>query len=255
MEVAFQSDVGKLRSHNEDSGGVFLSPNGYVLAIVADGMGGHQAGDVASQMTIQAMSKRWSEVDNLETAQAIEVWLREKITEVNHLLFDHAKNNPQCHGMGTTLVAVVCTEQFITFAHVGDSRAYLMNKEAALTQKTSDHSLVNELVRSGQITELEAENHPRRNVLLRALGTEQEVKIDIETIHWDENSYVLLCSDGLTNKVSNNEIQEILQQDNTLPEKAASFISLANKRGGEDNISVAIVKNVLVESDGDDNDR
>ncbi|MCD8502468.1 MAG: Stp1/IreP family PP2C-type Ser/Thr phosphatase [Bacillaceae bacterium] len=254
MEVAFQSDVGKLRSHNEDSGGVFLNPNGKILAIVADGMGGHQAGDVASQMTIQAMAKKWSSIEDLETAHAIETWLREQIVEVNQLLFDHAKNNTQCQGMGTTLVAVVCTEQFITFAHVGDSRAYLMDKEV-LTQKTSDHSLVNELVRSGQITEIEAENHPRRNVLLRALGTEEEVKIDIETIHWDEGSYVLLCSDGLTNKVTKNEIQEVLQQDLPLTEKASYFITLANKRGGEDNISVAMVKNVFTESDGDEIDR
>lgn len=251
MEVTFQSDVGQLRAHNEDSGGVFFSKDGVVLAVVADGMGGHQAGDVASQMTIQILSDKWQETENINTPNSIEAWLKEQVLDVNQQLFDHAKSNPTCQGMGTTLVAVICTDQFITFAHVGDSRAYLLNKQV-LTQKTSDHSLVNELVRSGQITESEAENHPRRNVLLRALGTEAEVKVDIQTINWDEDSYILLCSDGLTNKVTKNEIQNLLlQQESNLMDKAAHLITLANDRGGEDNISVAIVKNVKLESAGD----
>ena len=256
MEVAFKSDVGQIRSHNEDNGGLIHNKEGFVLAVVADGMGGHQAGDVASQMTIEILSNKWRETEALSTPTSIEAWLNEAVNDVNAQIFEHAKNNPQCQGMGTTLVAVVCTNQFITYAHIGDSRAYLMNGETFI-QKTIDHSLVNELVRSGQITELEAENHPRRNVLLRALGTEEKVKIDIETINWDEGSFILLCSDGLSNKVTDEEMFQVVQKEATsLDEKVTTLVTMANERGGEDNISIALVyHNGSETNDGDVDDR
>ncbi|QOY34419.1 Stp1/IreP family PP2C-type Ser/Thr phosphatase [Anaerobacillus isosaccharinicus] len=253
MKVAFKSDVGQVRSHNEDNGGFTHNKEGVLLAVVADGMGGHQAGDVASQMTIEILSKKWQETDGITTPTTIESWLAEAITDVNAQLFIHSLNNPQCQGMGTTLVAVVCTNQFVTYAHIGDSRAYLINKETIL-QKTEDHTLVNELVRSGQITPLEAENHPRRNVILRALGTERTIKVDIKTIEWDEEDFILLCSDGLSNKVTDAEMSEVLQKNLSLEEKAAELITVANERGGEDNISVALVHNSHKENRGDGDD-
>lgn len=254
MEAAFRSDVGQVRSHNEDHGGFTCNKDGTMLAIVADGMGGHQAGDVASKMAIEIVLAKWQQTEGLMTPASIETWLLDAITAVNHDIFIHSETNPQCQGMGTTLVAVVCTKQFVTYAHIGDSRVYLFNGDS-FTQKTEDHSLVNELVRSGQITALEAENHPRRNVLLRALGTERKVKIDIKTINWDEGSSVLLCSDGLSNKIKDNEMYEIILKDNNLEEKINELILIANERGGEDNISVAIVLNTSSENSGDGNDR
>lgn len=254
MKVAFKSDVGQVRSHNEDNGGFTHNKEGVLLAVVADGMGGHQAGDVASQMTIEILSKKWQETYGITTPTTIESWLAEAITDVNAQLFIHSLNNPQCQGMGTTLVAVVCTNQFVTYAHIGDSRAYLINKETIL-QKTEDHTLVNELVRSGQITPLEAENHPRRNVILRALGTERTIKVDIKTIEWDEEDFILLCSDGLSNKVTDSEMSDVLQKDLSLEEKATELITVANVRGGEDNISVALVHNSKKENCGDGDDR
>ncbi|OIJ17785.1 protein phosphatase [Anaerobacillus alkalidiazotrophicus] len=239
MDVAFKSDVGQIRSHNEDNGGFSKNKDGLLLVIVADGMGGHQAGDVASLMTIEKLLGKWRETSELETPTSIEKWLDEAISDVNEQVYQHSTENPQCQGMGTTLVAVVCSDQFVTYAHIGDSRAYLMNGET-LAQKTEDHSLVNELVRSGQITEVEAENHPRRNVLLRALGTEKTIKIDIETINWDKGSYILLCSDGLSNKVKDEEIFQVIQKKMSLDMKISELISLANERGGEDNITIAI---------------
>ncbi|MCT8139778.1 Stp1/IreP family PP2C-type Ser/Thr phosphatase [Anaerobacillus sp. CMMVII] len=254
MKVAFKSDVGQVRSHNEDNGGFTHNKDGILLAVVADGMGGHQAGDVASKMTIELLSSKWQEAKGVTTPTSIELWLEQSITEINAHLFEHSLKHPQCQGMGTTLVAVVCTSQFVTYAHIGDSRAYLLNGNV-FEQKTEDHTLVNELVRSGQITLLEAENHPRRNVILRALGTERTIKVDIKTIEWDEGSFILLCSDGLSNKIKDEEMFEVLKKDTSLEEKVVDLINDANERGGEDNISVALVFNSDQENRGDGDDR
>ncbi|WP_251549107.1 Stp1/IreP family PP2C-type Ser/Thr phosphatase [Neobacillus muris] len=241
MKAVFLTDRGKVRLHNEDAGGVFLNPDGIRLAIVADGMGGHRAGDVASEMTLTQLKDEWEKATGIETAEIAEKWLKESITKVNALLLDHATNNSECDGMGTTIVAAIITDRFATVAHIGDSRGYLLN-ETGFKQITDDHSLVNELVKTGQISKEDAEHHPRKNVLLRALGTEKAVDIDITTIIFEEGDILLLCSDGLSNKVSEKEMTEILLNDDELDQKASTFISLANQYGGEDNITLVIVE-------------
>lgn len=241
MNAVFMTDQGKVRQHNEDSGGIIINHDGYRLAIVADGMGGHRAGDVASQMTYMALSKQWENSSGILTADQSEKWLEEQIIAVNSLLFDHARNNAECDGMGTTIVAVIATDHFATVANIGDSRCYLLN-ESGFKQVTEDHSLVNELVRFGQISKEDAEHHPRKNVLLRALGTTEQVAMDIKTIIFEEGDIFLLCSDGLSNKVSEQEMMEILKSNSPLEQKAASLIGFANDYGGEDNITLAIVE-------------
>jgi serine/threonine protein phosphatase PrpC len=241
VKAVFSTDQGKVRQHNEDSGGIISNLDGHRLAIVADGMGGHRAGDVASGMTLNELKKQWENTKGITTADKAEKWLKENILKVNSLLFDHAQNNSDCDGMGTTVVAAVCTEHFATIANIGDSRCYLLN-EAGFNQLTEDHSLVNELVRFGQITKEDAEHHPRKNVLLRALGTEEKVEMDIKTIMFEEGDCLLLCSDGLSNKVNENELKEILANNEELEQKAEKLISLANDYGGEDNITLAIVE-------------
>jgi PPM family protein phosphatase len=240
MKAVFTTDKGKVRTHNEDSGGIFLNLDGNRLAIVADGMGGHRAGDVASVMTTNHLKDLWETTTNIVKADQAEGWLKNQIVKVNNLLFEHAKNNLECDGMGTTIVAAICTDGFATVAHIGDSRCYILN-ESGFQQLTEDHSLVNELLRSGQISKEEAEHHPRKNVLLRALGTEESVEMDIKTIMFEEGDVLLICSDGLSNKVSNQEMNEILVNEDALEQKASKLITLANKYGGEDNISLAIV--------------
>lgn len=143
--------------------------------------------------------------------------------------------------MGTTIVSAICTDQFATIGHIGDSRCYLFNQHG-FQQITEDHSLVNELVKTGQISKEDAEHHPRKNVLLRALGTEKDVKLDIKTISVDEHDQLLLCSDGLSNKLSEQAMLDILTSDRSLEEKAQTLIHLANEHGGEDNITLAIVE-------------
>ncbi|MGE7661853.1 Stp1/IreP family PP2C-type Ser/Thr phosphatase [Peribacillus sp. NPDC097197] len=241
MRAIFKTDRGKVRQHNEDNGGVFSNPEGVRLAIVADGMGGHRAGDVASGMTIDLLKERWEESSGIETANDAENWLKTQILLVNQLLFEHAEANLECKGMGTTIVAAICTDKFATIANIGDSRCYLYN-ESGFKQVTEDHSLVNELVRSGQITKEDAEHHPRKNVLLRALGTELQVEMDITTVIFEEQDMLLLCSDGLTNKVSEVELEEMLNNGHSLEEKAQSLIEMANNYGGEDNITLVLVQ-------------
>jgi protein phosphatase len=241
MRAIFKTDRGKVRQHNEDNGGIFKNSEGVRLAIVADGMGGHRAGDVASAMTIDLLKKGWEVSTGIETANDAEDWLKQQIFTVNQLLFEHAEANTECKGMGTTIVAAICTDKFATIANIGDSRCYLYN-ESGFKQVTEDHSLVNELVRSGQISKEDAENHPRKNVLLRALGTEKMVEMDIRTIIFEEEDILLLCSDGLSNKVSEAEMNSVLKNEEPLEEKAGKLITLANEYGGEDNITLAIVE-------------
>ncbi|PYZ97969.1 protein phosphatase [Alteribacter lacisalsi] len=244
MDAVLKTDVGQIRAHNEDDGAYAWNSDGQLFVIVADGMGGHQAGDVASRMTKESLIDKWKKAAVFRTPLEAEQWLEASVREVNGELYEHASGNPECQGMGTTVVAAMCTNQFVTTAHVGDSRIYLKENDdnGGFSQLTSDHSLVGELVRSGQITEDEAMHHPRRNVVLRALGTEVDVKIDTKTINWDPGSYLLLCTDGLTDKVPGDEIHLELNKEQDLAGIADSLIRLANDRGGEDNVTIAIVR-------------
>ncbi|WP_144203099.1 Stp1/IreP family PP2C-type Ser/Thr phosphatase [Alkalihalobacillus trypoxylicola] len=247
MAYTFKTDTGQIRTHNEDNGGIFVNEHG-TLAIVADGMGGHLAGDVASEMTRAFFEEAWRENTELLSVKEAENWLREKVYSVNEKLYQHSITHSDCQGMGTTIVAAICMNDFMTLGHIGDSRIYVQN-EFGFSQKTEDHTLVHELVRTGQITEKEAENHPRKNVILRALGTEREISIDIQSLQIEGGELLLLCSDGLTNKLEQKEMRELLDVNESIEEAANSFIEIANERGGEDNITVAIVLYPKVEEE------
>ena len=241
MKAVFRTDRGRIRSNNEDNGGTFVNRDGHCLAIVADGMGGHLAGEVASGMTLTQLQQMWEPSEGLRTADQAEQWLKTNIYKVNKLLLEHSMNNLECEGMGTTIEAVIATDNFTTIAHVGDSRSYILN-DSGFQQLTEDHTLVNELVRTGQISKEDAEHHPRKNVILRALGTEQEIKIDIKTIMFEEGDFLLLCSDGLSNKVTEDVMEEILKNGQSLEQKASTLINIANENGGEDNITLIILE-------------
>ncbi|GLY10535.1 Stp1/IreP family PP2C-type Ser/Thr phosphatase [Bacillus badius] len=241
MDSVFRTDKGRIRPHNEDNGGVFLNAAGDRLAIVADGMGGHNAGDIASHMAIETMRSLWTAVEAIETASQAESWLKTAILQSNEKVLAHAKDVPECSGMGTTLVAAICTASFCTIANIGDSRGYLFN-ESGFTQVTEDHSLVNELVKSGEITKEDAEHHPRKNVLTRALGTERDIMADYYTVMFEQGDALLLCSDGLSNKLAQQEMQRILEAELSIEEKAESLIRMANENGGEDNITLVILE-------------
>lgn len=242
MKAVFKTDRGLVRPHNEDNGGIFKSDNGSILAVVADGVGGHLAGDVASEMAVRLLKERWENTPELTNPEEAESWLKDIIKEINRHLYTHSKENEECKGMGTTIVAVICNQLFTTVAHIGDSRCYIDN-ELGFSQLTEDHSLVNELVRSGQISKEDAEHHPRKNVILRALGTEEQVELDVKTISFEEGDSLLLCSDGLSDKLAEEELANIVkEQEVPLSVKVEKLVNLANEKGGEDNISIILIQ-------------
>lgn len=240
MNGYYLTDQGRVRNHNEDAGGVFKNDFGQVLAVVADGMGGHRAGDVASHKAVSLLHNQWQEADQLHTPDESQTWLKQAIEMVNNEIISYANDHEDCHGMGTTVVAAICTSEFATIAHIGDSRCYFANTYG-FKQLTEDHSLVNELVRSGQITEEQAEHHPRKNILLKALGTEYDIKVDVKSLEFEAGDRLLLCTDGLTNKVKEEELSLLASFEGDWAEFCQKFVNLANERGGEDNITLAVV--------------
>lgn len=240
MKAHFLTDRGQVRSHNEDSGGTYYNSSGNLLAVIADGMGGHRAGDIASQMAVSLIKERWNKAEEVNSPDQAEQWLVESLEEVNIAIYEQALSDEKYDGMGTTIVVTISTEEFVTIAHIGDSRCYLYN-ESGFQQITEDHSLVNELVRSGQLAKEDADHHPRKNIVLKALGTEESVNCDVQSLSWEHGNKLLLCSDGLTDKISNDELAEYVQTSTSLKETSQSLVNLANERGGEDNISLIMI--------------
>lgn len=237
MKSFYLTDVGKVRSHNEDS--VLItknSDNEYLLA-VADGMGGHSAGEIASSIAISYLGKKFNETfKKMEKVAAVN-WLREIIVEINDQIFGYVKTHPESKGMGTTLVCAVVSKKYILFANIGDSSGLVM-KNKKLHKVTYDHTLVNLLLKAGELTEEEAKDHPKKNVLMKALGANDPIDVDIFDCDMDIES-ILLCSDGLTNMLDNNQIEKVLLSDLDIEDKVIKLIRKSNNRGGTDNISVA----------------
>lgn len=241
FQYVMESDTGKKREVNEDRVAVLKRPDGLILALVADGMGGHNAGDVASEMTVDAMSKHFLAADreNFTSIESKKSWLNEKIKTINSEVFNYAEVHPECKGMGTTLIAVLIEDDLCVICHIGDSRVYKFNGTSE--QITRDHSYVNVLVDSGEISEEEAEAHPKKNWIVRALGTESGIEGEMLEVVLNEGTYLLICSDGLSNKVSKDEIAEILNSHTALSQKGKDLVDLANDKGGEDNISFVLL--------------
>lgn len=236
VTIAGLTDVGRVRHSNEDSLGLFPELNLYV---VADGMGGHAAGEVASKMAVEAIKEFLTAPET--TQQSEESKLAQAISYANRKIFEASGQNAALSGMGTTVVALLAhpSDSFIGF--VGDSRVYLYHKNK-LQQLTQDHSLVNEYVRKGLLTPEAAENHPLKHVISRALGTHAEVEVEtIRRIPYSGDIYIL-CSDGLSNKLSAQEMNDILMKAQGDLDKAGhTLIQLAKDKGGEDNITAVLV--------------
>ncbi|MCD5010728.1 Stp1/IreP family PP2C-type Ser/Thr phosphatase [Enterococcus durans] len=240
MQIEYQSDVGRRRNTNQDYASVFTNQEGIKLAILADGMGGHRAGDIASQMAVLNLGNAWEEQD-LTDDEKIARWFIQAIQEENALIYQRGQEQPEYNGMGTTIVAAALSEERFTIAHVGDSRAYLI-RDGKIIQLTEDHSLVNELVKSGEISEEMAVNHPRKNILTRSVGMPGTVEVDVSTYIWQLKDRLLLCSDGLTNMLSEEMIETIVNQEGTLSDKVTELINQANEAGGADNITVLLIE-------------
>ena len=214
------------------------------LLVVADGMGGAAAGEVASEMATEVVYEHllgtWLS-DEEDTAQQFAFRLREAVEEANRKVHAHAKENPEMRGMGTTMTAAGVLGDHIYITQVGDSRAYLI-REGEATQITKDQSLMQRLVDAGELTEEEAERSERKNIILQALGPDARVRVDLTHQSVCTDDAILLCSDGLSGLVNKDEIANIVSRDKDLVQVSADLIALANERGGPDNITVIVAR-------------
>jgi PPM family protein phosphatase len=226
---AGRTDAGRKRRRNEDA--FVLEPP---LFAVADGMGGAQAGEVASRLAAAAF-REFHEADELEPEERV----RAIIQEANRRIYERAHRDAQASGMGTTITAALLEDGLVALGHVGDSRAYRV-RDGRLEQLTEDHSLVADLMRSGRLTAEEAEGHPQRSVITRALGTDPEVDVDTFTVEAGPGDVFLLCSDGLTSMVADEEILDLIARSDSLAAAAKALVKAANRSGGEDNITVVL---------------
>ncbi|MDF2924551.1 MAG: PrpC [Paenibacillaceae bacterium] len=242
MKTAERSDIGRVRTVNEDRALVLRRAEDMIVAVVADGMGGHQAGDVASKMAIEKIGEELSRLPLDASLEQRKEAVRLAVEAANQDVFQHASQREQLHGMGTTVVVAVATPDRLVIGHIGDSRAYLTGTDG-IRQLTEDHSLVNELVRSGQISREEASHHPRRNVLLRALGTEAHSLVDVEDHEWTEDDILLMCSDGLSGLVEEAELFAVIRSGADLDGKVNELVDRALQAGGDDNVTVVLVEN------------
>jgi len=238
MKSFYITDPGIVRSHNEDSVIIVKNIMGEHMMIVADGMGGHRAGEIASGIAVSHLSERFKNLSSIGSKLDAINWLDENVAIVNAEIIKYANSNPDCMGMGTTLVLAILTDEFLIFGNVGDSSGFVL-KNQKLHKVTKDHTLVNVLVESGELTEEEAINHPKKNVLMRALGASDKQELDKFAVETDIDA-ILLCSDGLTNMLSSEQIENILNDDELdIESKLTKIVRKCNSRGGTDNISIA----------------
>lgn len=237
MKISSATSVGKIRAVNEDSYFVSeIGSGGAVLAIVADGMGGHNAGEIASAEAVNTLKSSITTADN--TTKDV---LLTAIQCANNAIYKMSKQTPSMHGMGTTITACVISENTVTAAQVGDSRLYLI-KDNEITQITKDHSLVEMLIESGSITKEDAKTHPQKNVITRALGTNNSVEADVYEFKVGEDDVLLLCSDGLVNMVEDEKILSMITECHDFENLADKLIAEAEDAGGHDNITVVLIK-------------
>lgn len=238
MESYGMTHIGQKRSINQDYIYYSDQPVGKLpnLYIVADGMGGHKAGDKASSFAVERFVELASQIGKEEPVCV----MKDAMEQVNRELYELAGSQAEYDGMGTTFVAVTICENEINVMNVGDSRMYLW--DGKLKQITKDHSLVEELVRNGELTREEARNHPRKNVITRAVGVEESIKIDFFQLEWEPGNRILLCSDGLSNMLSDEEIGTIIGQKMELSQIVERCMERANEEGGLDNIAVVVAE-------------
>ena len=237
MKACALTDTGRVRTANQDYVYASVEPVGSLpnLFVVADGMGGHQAGDYASRYIVENLV---TYLQYTENSQIVPL-LREGILKVNTRLYQESKEKPELSGMGTTLVAAVADENTLYVANVGDSRLYLVRDR--IRQVTKDHSYVEELVSLGRLERGSKDYKDKKNIITRAVGTEDKLLVDFFEVGLEPGDFILMCSDGLSNMLEDVEMEEIVGSDLELEEKAEKLITVANDNGGKDNIAVVLV--------------
>ena len=240
LKFGFRTDRGFNRQLNEDHCNVLVGYSGVPPCfVIADGMGGHKCGDVASKQAVDSVSNHLL-MANWDTLEISEL-LKNIIIDVNKELYKYSMLDESTQGMGTTLIITALKDRKLYIGHVGDSRVYLIRGNS-IEKKTSDHSFIEELIKNGTITKDEAINHPKRNVITRAVGYEHDLQVDTYEIDVLEKDEILVCTDGLTNMLSEEEILEIIKNAEDAQVACDTLIENANNKGGEDNITVIVGK-------------
>lgn len=242
MRIFCETDIGKSRTVNQDAYMARLLDDTAAFAVVCDGMGGANAGNVASSKAAKAVyeyvMRSWQE--GMSDSQ-IKKLLCSAVMSANVEIYDSSQADEELKGMGTTVVAVIMINNVAHIVHVGDSRAYLVSNDT-LSQITTDHSMVQKMIESGQLTADEARLHPKKNVITRALGVAEDVNIDYNEISCSKDDMLLICTDGLSNMVESNDILRVVSENKT-ENIAAALVSEANNNGGSDNITTVIISN------------
>lgn len=238
MEISILTDVGQRRTNNQDYANQYINKAGKSMIFLADGMGGHRAGNIASEMAVTDLGAAWVATE-ISTINEVREWFAENLEKENQQI--HRIGQDEEHkGMGTTLEAVAIIDDQVLFAHVGDSRIGLV-RNGEYHQMTSDHSLVNALLKAGQITEEEAAHHPQRNIITQSIGQKDELQPDFGMVTVEAGDFIVINSDGLTNMISGDEIRDIVVSDLSVEEKAKTLVRFANNAGGLDNITVVLI--------------
>ena len=241
MNVYSKTDIGLMRSSNQDYCKTGELSDGSVWAVVCDGMGGANGGSTASRIAAETIAEQLKELYNIEKYHDdMEKLIKTAIAIANQRVYDMSLNVYSLSGMGTTVVVAVVKEEVVHIVHAGDSRAYLY-ENGSLTQITKDHSMVQELVDIGQITPEEARNHPNKNIITRALGTRENLKTDYNGVKFDKDSVLLICTDGLSNYLTDENIAEFIKKSRG-DELVGRLVEQAKMMGGSDNITVAVIE-------------
>ncbi len=245
VRFGVKSDRGKVREINEDSYNVIVGYPGIPVSfIIADGMGGHNSGEVASKAAVDSASKYILESPKvLSEAEDILQVIKEVMEDANKYVFKKSLESEVDFGMGTTLIVAVVHDKKLFIGHVGDSRVYML-RDHGIDRLTEDHSFIEELIKNGTLTREEAENHPNKNVITRALGCAENIQIDTYSYDLRDDDICIMCTDGLTNMLSEAEIKEIIEVNEDLELTCEKLVAEANKKGGEDNITVIAFKNI-----------
>lgn len=238
MEISILTDVGQRRTNNQDYANQYINKAGKSMIFLADGMGGHRAGNIASEMAVTDLGAAWVATE-ISTINEVREWFAENLEKENQQI--HRIGQDEEHkGMGTTLEAVAIIDDQVLFAHVGDSRIGLV-RNGEYHQMTSDHSLVNALLKAGQITEEEAAHHPQRNIITQSIGQKDELQPDFGMVTVEAGDFIVINSDGLTNMISGDEIRDIVVSNLSVEKKAKTLVRFANNAGGLDNITVVLI--------------
>ena len=235
----YRTDVGKVRLNNEDQAIALTNASGNVLLVVCDGMGGQNKGDLASSLAVNTIVSSFKNRKGFLNSYFARLWVGQAIREANKSIYDQAQSNPTYRGMGTTVTLLLIIKDVAIMGHVGDSRCYFLKSHHDLVQMSEDQTYVAYLIRTGQITPEQALTHPKRHVLMNALGIYPSASIDVKVFPY-LGEEVLLCSDGLYNNVPVEDIAAVVKGADSVEQKVNELIAIGNKNGGSDNIAVVL---------------